>query len=353
MPFWRSGAAFALAIGACAVLAGAACSQSYAEDAKPDGATPDAAAADDAPVDADVAADAAADVAPKPTTFTELASGLMDLGGVAADETTVYVTERGPGNVKSLPIGGGAVATLSASTGAPGPIVLADGFVFWGDVGALKLARMATAGGAISSTPTGTGKAPHAIAAAADRIVVVTVAAGGGGEVQQYLFDLTAGPVVSGLSNPFAVAVVGSDIYWTESSGSRIGKGSVGAAFNTTVSNGEPGCESITANAAAIYWTRDDGSVQSAAGGSGAAGVTALTTGEVGPLSVTADDTDVYWLTSNGTLRRKTIGQELPPATLAKDFASAFVDRRVRAIALTSKYVVWITTDGRVLRTDK
>lgn len=54
-----------------------------------------------------------------------------------------------------------------------------------------------------------------------------------------------------------------------------------------------------------------------------------------------------------GTLRRKAIGQELPPATLAKGFASAFAGLHVKAIALTRQYVVWITTDGRVLRTDK
>ena len=347
----------AVAFGAClfvAMATGAACSQSYAETVLADGAAPDASTTDDALGDALGDGDVAESRDAKPVpTFTELATGFTDLAGVTATETDVYFTELGPGNVSSVPLAGGSVGAIATATGTPGPIVIAGGFLFWADTGAGKLVRRALTGGPITTATPTPGKSPRAIAATADRLVVAAVGGASVGEIQQYDFAFSPGPSVAGVANPFDVALAGASIYWTESSGSRIGMGTIGGATNQELTLGEPGCESIAANAAGVYWTRpDDGLVRMISTMTGA-GATTLAAMELAPMSVTVDDTDVYWLTGDGLLRRKTLGQELPPATLAKGFSSTFIDKRVRAIALTSQYVVWITTDGRVLRTTK
>lgn len=346
----------AAAFGACAALATAvvvACSQSYAEDTKPGEVADGGVEADtwvEPLVDGDVTG--RADAQPLPA-FTVLVSGLTELSGIAATETDVYFTERNLGNVSSVPIGGGVPSTIAAGAGSPGPIVVAGGFLFWGDTGAAKLIRRTLSDGTlVTATPT-PGKNPRAIAATADRLVVAAIGGASVGEIQQYAFDFNPGTSVAGVANPFDVAVAGASIYWTESSGARIGMGTIGGVANQDLALGEMGCESIAANAAGVYWTRpDDGLVRMISTMTGA-GATTLAAKELAPMSVTVDDMDVYWLTGDGLLRRKTLGQELPPATLAKGFSSTFIDKRVRAIALTSQYVVWITTDGRVLRTDR
>ena len=349
----RLGAVILGAGAALAIAAGAACSHSYAEGAQADGAAPEASPTEDAPSEAAIDADAATGDAARNPTFIELATGLTDLAGIAATETDVYFTELAPGNVSSVPIAGGGVSTIVTKTGAPGPIVVAGGFVFWGDTGAAMLNRRALVDGSLTTTTLAPGKNPRAMAASADRLVVTIPLGPSGGEMQQYAFDFTAGAPVVGLANPFDVAVAGASIYWTESSGARIGIGAIGNATNQQLAMSETGCESIAANAAGVYWTRPDDGLVRTATLDGAAGATTLAAKELAPMSVTADETDVYWLTGDGLLRRKTLRQELPPATLAKGFSSTFIDKRVRAIALTSKYVVWITTDGRVLRTDR
>jgi len=335
-----------------AVAAGAACSQSYAEGSKPADDAGAEASAEDAQVDAEVDAFVADNAVPPVPSFTELATGLVDLAGIAATETDVYFTEREPGNVRSVPIGGGAVATLATASGAPGPIAIAGGHLFWANVGGKQLSRRPLVGAAVPLVASTSTTVPHALAAGADRIFVIALGPQGVGEAQQYDFDFVAGPVVGGLSNPFDVAVDGSAAYWTESSTGRIGRGANGSALNDTVATGETGCEAIAANAAGAYWTRpSDGLVRAVSIQS--FGVTSLAEKEVSPSSIAADDGDVYWLTGDGTVRRKRVGQELPPATIANGFKSAFAGTRVRALALTSKYVVWLTSDGRILRADK
>ncbi len=340
------------ACGALAVAAGEACSHPYAENVQADGAAPDASTTKDAPDDGAVGNDAPTGDAAKPPAFTELATGLTDLAGIAATEKNVYFTELGPGNVSSVPIAGGAVSTIVTKTGAPGSIVIAGGFVFWADIGAATLNRLAPLDGSMTTAGLAPGKSPRAMAAGANRLVVTAIGGPSGGEVQQYAFDLAPLESVADLANPFDVAVTGTSIYWTEASGARIGTGTIGTAFNKQLATNESGCESIAANAAGVFWTRpEDGLVRTL--GTMGAGATTIAAKELAPMSVTADDTGVYWLTGDGLLRRRTFGQELPPATLANGFASTFIDKRIRAIALTSKYVVWITTDGRVLRTDR
>ena len=340
----------AVAFGAGAAIVVAACSHSYAEDAPPVGAVPEAGVADSSvTIDADVVADGVAPPDASPT-YVELAKGLDDLTGIAATETDVYVLERGTGIVRAISIGGGPLRDIEKGAGSTLGIAVVGGSLFWGDFGGAAMKKKGIAGGATSVVTTG-AKGPFAVAATNDGVAVLTLGAGEVGELQQYDLDLVARPTVGPLANPFGVAFFGDALYWTESGSGRIGQ-SRGSLINDEVASGETDCQSIAANATGVYWTRlSAGLVRVKALAS--SGVTSLATGEVGPHSIAVSDADVYWLTTDGRLRRKRVGQELPPANLATGFPSAFSQMRTRALALTSNYVVWITTDGRVLRTAK
>jgi len=329
------------------VAAGAACSQAYAEEVKADA---DASAADDAPAEA--TPDAVADNAvPKPPSFVELATGLGALTGIAANEKAVFFIEANKSTLRSVPIGGGIVTTAFTTNGIPNAIVAVGPVLLWSDPGGLIGRVLLTDDTSmIASSPL--GAAPFALAAAPNQLVVLERSSlGASGAVRHYDFALSSTADLTGVTDPYDVAISGGTIYWTESSG-RVGKGAFGTSTNVEVSNAEPGCESIAANAAGAVWTRpNDGLVRFFAAPTSVTGT--LTANEVSPSSIAGDGTDVYWLTGDGKVRRKTIGQELPPATLASGFSSAWAGKRIRAIALTAQYVVWITTDGRVLRTDK
>jgi hypothetical protein len=349
--FLRRFGAFAFGAGAAlAIAAGAACSQSYAaSDTPPTDATPEASAGD-APVEAEIDADVADTFVPPVPAFTELATGLSELGGVAATETTVYFTEPTKGHVSSVPIAGGTITPIATAGGDVRPIAVGGTFLFWANVSGAALQQLDLTSGQLSTYGVPAGRQPAVLAAGTDRLVVAADATNDD-ELQQYTFVLSNGPAsLSGSSAFTDVAVAGTDVYWTQSSAAQVTKGASGVLLNTPIATGETGCESIAANSAGAYWTRPtDGLVRTtSSNGNGT-----LTSGEVAPSSIVADETDVYWLTGDGKLRRKTLGQELPPATLAKGFASAFAGKRVHAIALTNKYVVWITTDGRLLRVAK
>ena len=151
----------------------------------------------------------------------------------------------------------------------------------------------------------------------------------------------------------FDLAVTDTNVYWTES----------GTATVWTAIRGQPGtyvpfaqvedgCESIAADGNGVYWTLPTGQVRTklpnAFGASSVEGADAEQT----PFSLAVDASGLYWLTEDGTLRRSRRDGSAAE-TLASGFPSKFSDRRVQAIALNSTYVVWITTDGRVLRLDK
>src|SRR4051812_29973912 len=54
-----------------------------------------------------------------PANVTVLASGYEELSGVAATETSVYFTERGPGKIHSVPLTGGSAVELLSTGSSP------------------------------------------------------------------------------------------------------------------------------------------------------------------------------------------------------------------------------------------
>lgn len=276
----------------------------------------------------------------------EIARGLDDPEGIAVTESTVYVTEHTRGNVRSFSVQGGPYTDLVTNSGSPTGIAIAGGFVFWSDFGGAKVSGLSLDGGSTLSTTT-SGKGPFAIAPASDRIVVMALAGSDVGEAQQYTFDLLAGPSVGPLANPFDVAVHEGSIYWTEASNGRIGRGQIGVATNGDFVTGEMDCQSIAADPDGVYWTRRaSGLVRTKATG----GAMTLASNEETPHSLVADTKSLYWLTGDGKLRGLSHGTGAAVRTIASGFGADFAQMRVRALAYNTLYLVWITTDGRVLR---
>lgn len=305
-----------------------------------DGTTNDATVGDTGPV-----ADGAT-VVP-----VEIANGYTDLEGLAVTDSTVFVIEHDAGRVFAIPIAGGPPAIVDSTAGAPLGVAIANGYLYWSDFAGGTVKRRALAGGQTSGTTAIVGKSPFAIAPASDRIVVLALGAGDVGEVQQYPFDLaTAGPSVGSLANPFDVAVYGGIIYWTESSSGRIGKGLTGTSDVVDFSLGETDCQSIAADATGVYWTRRSAGIVRM---KTALGLVDLSTQEMSPHSLVADGSFVYWLTGDGKLRRASHAPGSPVTTLTSGFQTAFMQMRVRALAHNAQYLVWITTDGRILRVAK
>ena len=334
------------------IASGAACSSSYAEATPaPASEAGTEASASDAQGAADAlgSLDGASDVAVAPTLFV-LASGFGALSGIAATETTVYFVDRAKG-IYSVPIAGGAPSQIFVQAGtSPSGIVLGGADLFWTDAANLTLDRVTTAGNNVVLALG--GKTPLAIAAGADRVVVVLVAASSGnGDVQQFDFIPTAGSAVMELANPFDVAVRGTEIFWTDAAAGIVRTTQFGSNLPGFFVNGESGCQSIAVDDLGVYWARPSAGVVRYQAPASAAPIS-LATSEQSPFSLAADDSGVYWMTADGKLRRST-RSELPLATLAQGFAGAFSDRHVQAVALTSKYVVWVTTDGKVLRLEK
>lgn len=348
MLFRRLGA---VAFGAAAVVAlaaGAACSHSYAEEPSADASAVDSGAAADATDEATTDASAAdADGAAK--SFVELVTGRGALTGLAATEKYVYFTEATNSTVSTVPIEGGPVTTAFTAAGVPSALVAQGPLLFWADKSGVVRASVTD-----SSTSSRNTLAPQvgALAVVTDQLVVLSRTPPPALAAVEF-FDLTLMPAgsVTLTGDAVDVAVSAAAVYWTETGG-HVSTTNFGGVIGINLVSDEPGCEFIAANLSGAVWTRPNaGLVRFFAAPTATVGTLAAL--EKAPSSISGDGTDIYWLTGDGKVRRKTIGQELPPATVASGFPSAWAGTHVHALAVTSKYVVWITTDGRVLRTDK
>lgn len=346
----------AVALGACAGLvgaAGAACSKDYAAEPAP---VIEQEAGVDASVDAsvaDVAVEAAApDAAPK---LVELANGLTGLAGIVADDTSAYVSTAS--GVVRVPLAGGATTPLGMTAAAPtGPIALASGVLFWSTVDTKTIIRSDASGSTITTFPLPLGIVPSALAAVAggtDRLSLLSKGvAGGPDSIHQYTFELVETAAFQASTPTGDLAVHEGSAYWTEPGPGKVSFIGPSAVGPVELAGAELGCDAIAADGAGVYWTRPgEGLVRAFTSTNGA--IRDLSSTETAPSSIVADENGIYWLDANGTLRRKRVDQELPPATLASGFMSAWANTHVHALAVTTKYAVWITNDGRVLRADK
>jgi hypothetical protein len=328
----------------CAACAVASCG-SFAAAEAPSGEG----GADGPGASADGASEAASDDGGAGSPIMVLAQGFADLAGITATESMVYFTERTAGNVRVVPLEGGAATSLKVTGGAPSGIVVAADQLFWVEYGQDRISRMPLLGGASTSFSPTPGKRSFNIAAAVDRVVTVAVGVDDIGEIQQYDFGFGIGPSVGGQQNPFDVAVAGNDVFWTESNAARVRRGHLGDASSTEIASGETDCESIAADALGVYWTRPlPGLLRTIPSGSSVAET--IATGETGARSLATDGAALYWITDDGQIRKLGHGPRPSVETLASGFMAIADSSRLQTLALTSRYVVWLTADGRVLR---
>jgi hypothetical protein len=350
---------FALLTAGCLTMigtvSGAACSQPYAEQGAPQVAPE---AGDQVTSEPDAAtplgdSDSSSDASNAPTDFVELARGLVEPGGVAATATTVYVTDRGSGRVIEVPVIGGAMNDLvGADNTSSTAIVAVNDSVFWANPSSHELKSYDTVTAVHGTFTIPAPQVVVAMGSALGQLVVLTTDTGSTnqGTIRRYGTDFSPGMAIAIQTPPFGLAVSGSLAYVTEPTAGNV---TVITSSISVPMTGEPDCRSIAADASDVFWARPlTGDIRRGVS-NGAGGASTLASGEDHPFSLAADDSGVYWLTKDGKLRRKRVDQELPPATLAAGLKTSFSDLGVQAIALTPSYVVWLTSDGRVLRLAK
>jgi hypothetical protein len=325
-----------------------ACSYSYAESGAADGGAvpvpPDEGGLDGALRDDDAAP--MPDAAP-----LVLASGHFALSGIAASESTVYFTEQGKGGVHSVPIdGNGPELLLTALGGTPSSIALVGGELFWTDLKSNTLNRVSTGGGDASSVSRPINEPLRALAAAANGIVVAVTDGTNTGQVQHYTLGFSGVATVPAVVNPFGVALFGASVFWTESGAGTVARGSFGDSSRVTISTSEIDAQSIAADALGVYWTRP-AMLDVRAKLAGSAGISTIASQEDSPSSIAADGTSIYWISNTG-IRRARAHSPGKVETMATGFP-ALRESRWRSLAVTSKYVVWLSDDGSVRRMSK
>ncbi len=290
-------------------------------------------------------------------TVMVLASGYSQLRAIAANETDVVFIDQGGAGVLTVPILGGSVVTLSPG-GGPSSVAVANSRVFWTDVNDGTVASIAIngVGGVMRTASSGTGADKLASVIAASPTTVFAMSANNGlatDEIRQY--DLSLAPIanstLSNLQNPFAIASYGSKFYWTEGGpANTVGSATAGSATRGPSISPEQDAEQVAADAAGVYWTVPSmGEVRGSIGG--AAPITLVANeGELRALA--ADGTYVYWQTPGNELRRAGHVNNGTSSLFASGFV-AVTEPKVRGIAVTSEYVVWLTGDGKVLRLHK
>lgn len=334
---------------------GGACSTFTTEDEPPagqDGAS-EASPASDAG-DALAPTDDAAEGGPS-LEGVVLASGFVRLSGVAASESTVYFIDRAGGTTHAVPIAGGTVVKRLQGMSPSSLAVGEDATIYWADSGQGMIGKISPGGQ--TSQLLVPGLRPVALALGVSPVVpalrMIVASKGATGTVKHFdgaLADL--GGTTATLVTPFDVAVVDGDVYWTDSSAGTIFKAAVmDSASGTALATSQPDCQSIAADVRGVYWARPGaGLVQMRSPGGN---ITPIGQNQAGPHSLAADDRGVYWMTRDGKIRRSA-RNETPLAVVAQGFNGDFgADSYTQAIALTSKYVVWITSDGKVLRLDR
>ena len=350
---------------ACVGVTSAACSSFGDDNTVP--LQPDAESGDARPVIPDDGGppptEAGKDTSTNQVPPAVLTANWSDLHSIAANDTDVYFVERGPGVIHTIPIMGGTAAEFYAATvrTSPSVVVVVDNVVVWTDYGRSTVSSRNVGGGTVTMITPPDGFPPVAIAAAPSsvpaQVVITTRDGAGAGNVQPLDLMLgvtTATPIATNQANPLDVAVAGSQVFWTDSSGAAVRRAMLASGNSMApVATGQADCQSIAANGDTVYWANpSSGQVRMAVGP--AFNVVPISSNEASPFSLAADDSGVYWLTTDKKLRHFR-SNELPIETLAKGFGASYVggDISGQHIALTKNFIVWTTSDGQVLRLPK
>jgi hypothetical protein len=218
------------------------------------------------------------------------ATTLFDDGGIsvpqglAVDATNVYWATAGA--VKSVPLGGGQAMTLA--TGSDATAVAVDGtHVYW------------TAGSAIMKVPVGggaattlaTGQSASAIAIDTTSVYWPNVAEGTIMKVS--LAGGAPTTLASGQTDPIAIAVDATRVYWTTQS--NVMSVPIGGGTLVVLAANQPRPMAITVDATSVYFGNNQTQVIMKVPLGGGTPVPLADEGPIWWLALAVDDTSLYW----------------------------------------------------------
>jgi hypothetical protein len=253
--------------------------------------------------------------------------------GLFVDDTNLYWTNMGSGEVMQAKLDGSSPVTLATGEVAPIAVQVKDGFVYWVSYSEGGVARKVPVGGGavvdlapapgarelfvasdfiwwtgepddvlrapIAGLPSGgvadlfTGNPlPNGLAVDETSIYWVNRL---DGQVKKADHDLGNPKALATGDIPWDIAVDGTSIYWTEQGTGKVMKASkTDGSKPTIIATDAPGCRALAIDSTRIYWAnKNDGTIKSAPLGGGT--VTVVAPGQHEPANLAVDASFVYW----------------------------------------------------------
>jgi hypothetical protein len=293
----------------------------------------------------------------------ELTRGPAGATGIALDTTDVYWTSITANSVHKVSKNGGTAATLAqAANGVDAPygIFVEGGFVYW--------VNSALFTGTVMRCPVaGCGAAPQMVAynvneptdlvvdgtnvyfTESDGTRIARAPKGGTSDGGVAVYPNTS-------SKPIHIALDGDHLFWIDDGSGDVQRVSIdGGNYIDLGANGLDG-RGITVDQNNVYWVNLAGNVSRRAKDGGGT-TTTLAAGEGNPLDIVVDGTNAYWvkvvfpndggLDLDGSIRTCTLS-----SCTGSDLATG--QKHPRSIAMDANAIYWVNyADGSVMKLAK
>lgn len=269
------------------------------------------------------------------------------LKGLAADESGVYWTEPGVGDIKRANVDGSGVTTLFDGTQAPALLALDDTFVYWTEPnsGLVSAVRKDAVNG---TRTTLSGQTDVSAIAVSNGEVFFQVRLTK--QILRSPIALTTSTLVT-TQAPAQVIRLAADAQYvylgTTGPTNRVRRAPravVTAAPDDLTTRGATDFRDFALDSARVYTAGGDDGVVVSEKIDGTGAPITHASGEATPVCVAVDDTYVYWADlGSGLVKRTPKAAGGAVETLASGQAQPF------AIAVNSRAVYWLNTDGAVM----